>query len=375
MNRFVDAMFLSLLLAGCSCGGIQGGDNDDGDNDGNGADSTADNGGGDNGLPDSDGVVDLGEVCGEAAFNVGRVIPDMLILLDRSLSMTMSEPRLWDIIRPALVTVTSATDDGIWYGLMAFPNSIDPDACGGGGYGNQCSPPTGVLVPVGPGTSGTIASTLDSLDTCGATPTALSLENAHQALVASPTGHPQYILLATDGAPNCNESLDDNTCRCSLGDCNGSPQYCLDDVRTYASLDAACAAGIHTFVLGMGGASEFADVLEQMAVHGCTTTYYAAQEPDEIQAALDAITGSVATCQYEVSCADIPDTTRVNFYFDGVVVPRNPAHESGWDWTDPCESTSDTRGAIEFYGSHCDTIMSGGVASITAAYGCPSTMI
>jgi hypothetical protein len=374
MIKIIALFLISALPLSCNCGGIQGNGDDDGDNDGNGSDSNGDNGGGDNGMPDTDGVVaDLGELCGEAAFNVGRVIPDMLILLDRSLSMTMSDPPLWNIIRPALVTVTSATDDGIWYGLMSFPNSIEPNACGG--YGNQCTPPTSLLVPIGPDASGAIESALDSLDTCGATPTALSLENAHQALVDSPTGHPQYILLATDGAPNCNESLDGDTCRCTTGDCGRNPEHCLDDERTYASLDAACAAGIKTFVLGMGGATEFSDVLEQMAVHGCTTTFYAAQEPEEIQAALDAITGSIATCQYEVSCADIPDTTKVNFYFDGTVVPRNPSHESGWDWTDPCESTSDTRGAIEFYGSHCDAIMSGGVTSITAAYGCPSTMI
>lgn len=374
MMKIIALFPVSALALSCNCGGIQGNGDDDGDNDGNGSDSTGDNGGGDHGLPDSDGVVaDLGELCGEAAFNVGRVTPDMLILLDRSLSMTMSDPPLWNIIRPALVTVTSATDDGIWYGLMSFPNSIEPDACGG--YGNQCTPPTEALVPVGPDASGAIESALDSLDTCGATPTALSLENAHQVLAAAATGHPQYILLATDGAPNCNESLDGDTCRCTTGDCGRNPQYCLDDARTYAALDAACAADVHTFILGMGGATEYSDVLEQMAVHGCTTTFYAAQEPEEIQAALDAITGSIATCQYEVSCADIPDPTKVNFYFDGAVVPRDPSHESGWDWTDPCESTSDTRGAIEFYGSHCDLIMSGGVASITALYGCPSTMI
>lgn len=372
MKELVCTGILAALCLGCGGLGIQGNGDGDSDGDSDGSDSSGDTGG-DSGQDGSDTTADLGELCGEAEFNVGRVIPDMLILLDRSLSMSSSSPPLWDIIRDALVTVTAASDEAIWYGLMSYPNSIDPDACGGSS--NMCSPPTQVLVAVGAGNSDVIASTLDSLDTCGATPTALSIQNAHQVLIASASGRPQYILLATDGAPNCNDSLDGDTCRCTLGGCDRNPEYCLDDARTYAALDAACADGIETFVLGMGGASDWADVLGEMAVHGCTTTYYAAQEPEEIQDALDEITGSVATCQYELDCADIPDTSMVNFYFDGAVVPRNTSHDSGWDWSDPCESTSDARGAIEFYGSHCDAIMNGEVGTISAAFGCPTQLL
>ena len=375
MNKLPPMVLLALVFMGCGGGGQQ--DHNDGDTEDTEEDSTADHIAADieGDGPQSDTVIvpDNWEICGEDEFNVGRVIPDMLILLDRSRSMTMSEPPLWNVIRDALVTVTSATDDGIWFGLMSFPNSIPPDECLRSS--NQCSAPTDALVPVGLGTSGEIERTLDDMDTCGATPTAMSLQGAHQYLRSLADDHPKYILLATDGAPNCNTSLDGDTCRCTTGNCRRDNEYCLDDARTYTVLDEACADGISTFVLGMGGASEWVDVLEQMADHGCTDTYYAAQDPEQIQEALDEITGSIVTCQYEVNCADILDTSKVNYYFDGEVVPRDTSHENGWDWIDPCDSTSDTRGAIEFFGSHCESIMNREVGTISATYGCPTAII
>jgi hypothetical protein len=382
-NKAILSMFLAIALAGCGWGinsdeasdgktsmdGAEGGDSVVGDH----AlpDSGNDGNGGDGSRPDTVVVPDE-ELCGEEEFTVGRVIPDMLILLDRSRSMTMSTPPLWDIIRPAIVTVTSAVDDSVWFGLMSFPNSIPPNACSGSS--NNCAAPTEALVPVGASTSGAIQSALGSLNTCGATPTAMSLLGAHQYLLTVADDHPKYILLATDGAPNCNDALDGNTCRCTTGDCTRNPQYCLDDARTLTTLDGICADGIKTFVLGMGGATEWSDVLGEMAVHGCTDTYYAAQDPAEIQDALEDITGGIATCLFDMDCSAIPDLTKVNFYFDGTVVPRNTAHDDGWDWVEPCESSTGT-GVVEFFGSDCDKIMNREVETVSATFGCPTIII
>ena len=46
-------------------------------------------------------------------------------------------------------------------------------------------------------------------------------------------GHPKFILLATDGAPNCNDALDGSSCACTnpLGGCILNPGNCLDDAR------------------------------------------------------------------------------------------------------------------------------------------------
>jgi hypothetical protein len=317
------------------------------------------------------------ELCGMEEFNIARIIPDVLILLDRSNSMSFTPPTppLWNTIRTAISTVTAAMDDAIWFGLMSFPNSVPPNACAG--TNDQCTAPasTAILVPVGPDTSDAINSTLMSLTTCGGTPTAMSLQSASDYIATLTDDHPKYIILATDGAPNCNAGLDGNTCRCTGDNCWLNNLNCLDDLRTYGVLQGLCVAGVKTYVLGMGGATSWTDILQLMSEAGCTDTPFAAENPEAIQTALDTIAGAVASCQFEMNCADIPDTTKVNFYFDEVVVPRDPSHASGWDWTDPCDSTSDPSGMIEFFGVDCDKIMNREVTKVSATFGCPTHMI
>jgi hypothetical protein len=322
------------------------------------------------------------ELCGEADFNIARIIPDILIVLDRSNSMALpTDSPLWNVIRQAIITVTRAMDDAIWFGLMSFPNSLDPSACEGSM--NTCAAPASVLVPIAADNATAIETALMSLTTCGGTPTAVTLQSASDYLVTLTDDHPSFIILATDGAPNCNESLDGSTCTCtSTAGCSGtSGQHlnCLDDTRTYGALDILCTAGSHTYILGMGGATSWTEVLQGMATHGCTDTPYAVNDPDAIQAALDEIAGAVASCQFEMNCADIPDGNKVNFYFtvgtEKNVVPRDTGHADGWDWVDPCDSTSDPSGMIEFFGPACDSILSREVDEVSATFGCPTIII
>jgi len=383
MKRLILMMLAMVLAVGCGDNKDNGnGDGvSDGDTDGlDGWDFNPDQIQPDNvdttpvDLPD---VLYEPELCGEANFNISRVIPDVLILLDRSNSM--SEPPadpLWNIIRQAIITVTQAMDDSIWFGLMSFPNSVPPDNCSG--FNNQCTAPasTSVLVDVGPDTSGAIEVALMALTTCGGTPVAMSLQSANDYLATLTDDHPKFIILATDGAPNCNESLDGDTCTCTAPTgCWINNLNCLDDTRTYGILDTLCSAGVSTYILGMGGATSWTDVLQGMATHGCTDTPYAVNDPDAIQAALDDIAGAVASCQFELNCADIPDATKVNFYFDGIAIPRVTDHSDGWDWIDICESETDESGFIEFFGPACDKIMNREVETVSAAFGCPTLII
>jgi len=321
-------------------------------------------------------VVEGGELCGEAEFNISREIPDVMILLDRSNSMSDSPPTppLWNTIQDAIVAVTSSLDDSIWFGLMTFPNSVPPYACDGLSHQCQHPSPTAVLVNVGPETSGAISSALASLNTCGGTPIAMSLQSAQQYLLTLPDDHPRYVLLATDGAPNCNAALDGSTCRCTGENCMINNKNCLDDARSYDVLDSLCGNGIKTYILGMGGATSWSDVFDEMATHGCTDTYYEAEDPASIQSALEAITGTIASCRFEMDCSEIPDPGKVNFYFDGDVVPMDPASTNGWNWVVPCGGTTET-GLVEFYGPYCDTILNGEVGTVSATFGCPTILI
>jgi hypothetical protein len=310
------------------------------------------------------------EGCGGTTFEIERVIPDIIIVLDRSNSMseTPPSPPLWETIRTAINNVTTPPrDTSIWFGLMSFPGA----SCSG--LTDQCIHPdwSEVLVPVAAENHLPIGNALAGLTTCGGTPIAMSLQSAWTYLTTLDNGHPKYVLLATDGAPNCNDALNGATCTCTsaLGCTNN--ENCLDDERTYSVLDTMCDAGVSTYVLGMGGAAEWASVMNEMASHGCTDHYYAADDPASIAAALEEIAGAVATCQFEMNCADIPDPNKVNFFYepDHTPIPRDTSRASGWDWVDPCEPGDET-GLVE-----CDNILSGSFESISAEFGCPTILI
>jgi hypothetical protein len=294
-----------------------------------------------------------------------RLTPDILILLDRSNSM--SEQKLWPVITSALKEVTMSMNQSINFGLMVFPHCQDEED-----HEGACRPPSSSLISIAPHTATQISSALDRIRTCGGTPTASSLLSAHEYLKAGITNHPQYLLLATDGGPNCNQALNPSSCRStdlySLYHGHDA-EACLDDQQTYRALDALLANNIRTYVLGMGGASHFGDVLGAMAQHGGTETHFMANDPSSMKAALEKITGTIALCEFHLACAKIPDVQHVNFFFEGTAVPQSSSHERGWDWSKKCTSGSDTA-IVRFFGEDCDLLMSHKVKSISANF-CP----
>jgi hypothetical protein len=307
------------------------------------------------------------QICDEEDFNITHVTPDMLIVLDRSNSMEYSG--FWTPTRRAVADIAAAYENTVLFGLMVFPGMTCLS-----GFTGECSPGSAPVVDMALGNGAAVHAALSDMTTCGGTPTAGTLQNAHHYLMGLGDSNPKYVLLATDGAPNCNEELDGSTCRCTCTDpshcsmCTEFNSNCLDDLSTLAAIDAMRTDRIRTFVIGMStAAAEWGDVLDQMAEHGATERFYPAEDPSELQAAFEAITGMVATCEFDLNPSDAADPNQVNFYFDGEVVPRDPTSTNGWNWTD-----EDT---IVFYGSTCDSIMGGSVGVISAKYGCPTIMI
>jgi hypothetical protein len=307
------------------------------------------------------------QICGEEEFNIQHVTPDMLIVLDRSNSMFYNS--FWDPTRNAVVSISTTYQDTILFGLMVFPSL----SCMNGVTG-ECEPGRTPNVPVALNNGAAISSALSSMTTCGGTPIAETLQQAHAYLLGLTDTNPKYVLLATDGAPNCNTGLNGMTCRCTCTNpalCSVCSEYnvnCLDDTRTYDAIDAMYADRIRTFVVGMSTAAvEWGDVLGQIATRGGTEQFYPAEDPSQLQTAFEAITGMVATCEFDLNPSDAADPNQVNFYFDGVVVPRDPTNTNGWNWVD-----EDT---IAFYGTPCDQIMSASVGTISAKYGCPTIII
>jgi hypothetical protein len=217
-----------------------------------------------------------------------------------------------------------------------------------------------------------IQAAIDPIAVCGSTPTGATLRNVLAYLVSAPTGHAAYVLLVTDGVPNCNSSLDPATCTCLATDppyCEGYPESCLDDVATYAAIDALLAADFRTYVMALGrwmGSDR--DVLDAMAVHGGTAHFYPAEDTASILTTFEEIMGTIVlSCTFDLHPTGDVDPTQVNLYVGGEIVPQDPGRTEGWNYVD-----EDT---VEFYGTICDTILSGDVTSVSAGYGCPTFII
>jgi hypothetical protein len=285
-------------------------------------------------------------------------------------------PGLWDTCRDAITNVTAATDTQVWFGLFVFPNSVGANQCDplDPKGTNECSAPKDPVVPIGASKAAAIKQALTPIAPCGATPTAKTLAAAKTYLQAlPPDGHAKYVVLATDGGPNCNGTLDLKTCSCPGGGCT-IPESCVDDKATYTALDDLCAAGIKTFIVGLNPDPTLQGVLQQMAQHGCTKTPYAPTDAPAIKKAFTDISNVVSTCSFDMDCAKVPEPNMVNFYFDGKVVPRNMNHQAGWDWSAACTGKTGA-GKVEFSGPECDAIKGGKVKTVSAKFGCPTVGI
>jgi hypothetical protein len=319
------------------------------------------------------GSAPAGKTCGEQEFKVARAIPDVLIVLDRSGSMAegFGSPTLWDSSRSAIYELTGAMAAQVGFGLTVFPNSGSPYGCSDD---FSCQTSASLLVPIGMNTAAAIKAALSPMQACGGTPTAAALAKVRQQLQALPqNGHSRSVLLVTDGGPNCNAGLNPMTCTCSWGAKCWDAEDCLDDAATEKELDALCAARIKTYVLGLGSAQSMTSVLGAMAQHGCTGTPHAATDPASIKQALQQITGGIASCSFEVDCTKIQDLYLVNFYLDGVLVPRNTARTSGWDWTAQCKPGAG-KGTVELFGAECAAVKSAAGETIGAKYGCATAI-
>jgi hypothetical protein len=312
----------------------------------------------------------------------GRPV-DVLIVLDRSESMAASD--LWIPMGEAITEVTAQTDSFVNYGLMTFPiTTPSREQCVTGG----------VNIPIGPFNAANIADLVgggpNDLGTEYGTPTAATLYTSKGYIDSVNDGNPKVILLATDGAPNCNEDGKDvNTCRCTAMQGNDGPcsaaMWCVDDEASAAVAGAIHASGTDVYVMGISEAMEWEDVMNGIASNGGTGEYIPAETPDQFVSALMSIVSEVIVCEFEVDWETLAgnidqDPTKVNLFckqtaeesenqdpVNGNVIPGNEgctADGGGWMWTD------DTHTKIKMCDETCDELKSGQCPVISASFGC-----
>ncbi len=363
--RKLFAGFLTVLVA---CGPTSNGNSDgrddesDGDADSDSADSDgADSDSADDSLDTTDAMEPDAAMCGAQMTNIGVVNlgdpPDLLVLLDRSGSMT--EPLIstfppppppwpikWDVMEDALEGITVAKDQSIKFGLMDFPSD------------NNCSADATAEVNVMLGAAPQFQSYFSNRSPNGNTPAHLGLGAAltyYQGQPVNPAG--RYVLFATDGLPNCNGGVPENA----------------SSAETVAAVTALFNAGIPTYVLGFGSFGG-GTILNDAAIAGGrprpgSTKFYEATDAASLDAALQAISGGiiVPSCSFALDAAPpVPDDVTVTL--NGMVVPRSPSHANGWDYH-PDAMT------ITFFGTYCEQIEMGASTDVSFAYGCPGPIV
>jgi len=297
--------------------------------------------------------------------------PDIMLVVDMSTSMDdgSQSPSIYDVTTQAIgQTITNLGPAApIAWGLIFFP--VD-GACGG---------PTAPSVDVAVGDGAQIVSAIQATTPKGSTPTHKGINLATSYLGGLNDGRSHYILLATDGAPNCDpgDTQPIPTKRCqSDADC-AATEFCylvpplggLCELRpldlAVHSIEDALAAGIKTFVVGLSIDSASTDTLNRMADAGGaaqsgTTRFYPAGDQATLEAALSSITSEVISCTFAL---DSPPLDMSYVYVDvgGSSVAQDPSHADGWDVT---------ASTLTFYGAACQALQAN-PDSVQVVYGCP----
>lgn len=139
-----------------------------------------------------------------------------------------------------------------------------------------------------------------------------------------------------------------------------------DECKTVT--DGADAAGkllaqtisVKTFVVGFSDA--VIGSLKGIAEAGGTADAFNANNPASLEAALNAIAGAVASCQFKLD--GVPDDpTKIYVFFDDdpAGVPRDG--DNGWTY-DPVTNT------VTFHGAACAAIQDGSVVDVDVVFGC-----
>jgi hypothetical protein len=318
------------------------------------------------------------DACVAGRFTMVRREARMVFVIDRSGSMnqplTATEPASrWNAMQLALAQTLPGFERDLQMGVLLYPRV---PMSGLLASIQACDQLPGDRIDIEPSreNASAVVSAIRQFGPGGATPTAAAIYRATRYLRAREArGLAQYIVLATDGAPNCNTMLNPETCDCVLPSGCASAglgaRNCLDGDGAVASIDAARTQGIFTYVIGIDGDLEgrYVAVLDRMAVAGGRASsgsrrYFSIQDRTQLAASFADIQRTVVRCAYVTpSRPDDPD--RITVRVANVDVPRDPTRREGWDWTDR------DYGELTLYGAACQRVL-GTALRIEATVAC-----
>ncbi len=379
----------------------------------------------------------LGDNCGGEEFSTTEIAPNMLILLDRSGSMNWNTTdnnnhdlgtnecpaqnvKRWPVAVGAIQAVLDEYNDGeIRFGLSTYPSE---NLCGGPSPCparctneciNVCNVPTAqvpsgscnddrfsqcgncepgyVDEPMGASTAAIMAD-LNANGPGGRTPTARALRviaDSPATYGLPPTNDPverdNYVLLITDGDPNCPTAGASCAQACRVGQ-NGCDANCMVNIELNRL--RGLPKPIKTFTVGFAFSS-IRPNLNCNAVNGGTSLcgggvtaancsgyddtacYYNASSPAALVTALSTISRQISGCTFDMDQAP-PDIERL-YVFTRQLVGGAPTGA----YLPVSNNTSDPDGyytlvglRIQLFGEVCDRVRDG-LEKPVVIYGCP----
>jgi hypothetical protein len=356
--RLAALLVVVMLALGCSTevGGGTGGDgsNPDDDSSGDQSDDGTSDDDGSSGDDDSGSGGDDSEECPGVNVALTDVIPSVLLLVDRSGTMTFDfgNTDRWSAVFDTLMNndtgLVRRLDQEIRFGISLYTSD---DGFAGG--------PCPFLAQVEPklGNYGPILDLYSGLQPIEDTPTAPSLAAAQASLAAVQEPGPKIIVLATDGEPDT----------CNVPDPDGLPAARAESV---AATQAAHTAGIDVYVISVGDQvsqqhlQDLANAGVGLPIGGAENApFYQALDPGALVAAFDTIIGGVRSCTFALDgVIDLDQAETGTVTLDGATL------DFGTDWQLRDEST------LEILGDACATILAGGDHEVTAEFECGSVV-
>jgi hypothetical protein len=318
--------------------------------------------------------------CGGSEAVLTRRRATAVLVIDRSGSMAdntvdATATSKWTALLAALRAVLLQVDQAVELGLALFPAAQPP---GPNPQEMSCRVDAALTVEPRYGAASAILDALARVTPAGSTPTSGGLQLAFSWYLRAPDRDGErYVILATDGGPNCGVDHDPRTCRCTgPRDPRLSPDVrcnstlsCLDETRPVTLIAEGARGGVPTYVLGLNGTEDFVDVLDAMASAGGRARegaprYYPVASAQALADQFQAITSRIAECRFALGSPP-PDPDLVDVRLDGASILRDARHADGWDWSpaDPLE--------IRFYGRSCAILQAAsGGSRLRAVFGC-----
>jgi hypothetical protein len=292
----------------------------------------------------------LESACGAESAGAQIVAPNVLLVLDRSCSMTklVGGRSKWSVAVDAVGAMTTTLAGRARFGLALFPDK----------QGDSCTQGQ-LAVAVAPGSEGPIRTLLQSsLATSDANypsgPCVTNIDTGMKQAADEPTltdpTRKSSVVLVTDGAQS-------SGCGAAGG-----------DAGTERIIAALAQRGVKTYVVGFGSEVD-AVQMNKFAIAGGapvsdpTTKFFKAESAATLTAALRTIATSTLSCEFRLT-KNPQDPSKVFVFFEGTTsVPRDPTRAQGWDY----DARTNT---VTFYGATCDALRSGQVQKVDVVLGC-----